>query len=277
MARHPLRPHTPAFKAKVALAALKGDKTLAESAEQFDVHPNQITDWKTRLAEGAAIVFGEDRAEEQAKVDVTRMQAKVGELALANDFFGKCAGQGGFAERKAMIDPEHALPISKQAEELQVSRFTVYYHPRPISDADLFLMRRIDELHLNYPIAGSCMLRDMLSQQGPEVGRRHVRTLMRRMAIETLYRKPNTSKPAPGHRIYPYLLRGLAITRPNQVWAMDITYSPMARGFVYLAAVLDWFSRRVLAWRLSITMDTSFSIEALEEVMRIYEPVHDSP
>jgi putative transposase len=169
-----------------------------------------------------------------------------------------------------MIDPEHVLPISKQAEELQISRSTVYYHPRPLSDADLFLMRRIDELHLNYPFAGSRMLRDMLSQQGLEVGRRHVRTLMRRMAIETLYRKPNTSKPAPGHRIYPYLLRGLAITRPNQVWATDITYIPMARGFVYLAAVLDWFSRRVLAWRLSITMDSSFCIEALEEAMRIY-------
>jgi putative transposase len=169
-----------------------------------------------------------------------------------------------------MIDPEHVLPISKQAEELQISRSTVYYHPRPISDADLFLMRRIDELHLDYPFAGSRMLRDMLSQQGLEVGRRHVRTLMRRMAIETLYRKPNTSKPAPGHRIYPYLLRGLAITRPNQVWAMDITYIPMARGFVYLAAVLDWFSRRVLAWQLSITMDTSFCIQTLEEAIRIY-------
>ena len=128
-------------------------------------------------------------------------------------------------------------------------------------------MRRIDELHLNYPFAGSRMLRDLLWQQGLEVGRRHVQTLMRKMAIEAIYRKPNTSKPAPGHRIYPYLLRDLAITRPNQVWAMDITYIPMARGFVYLAAVVDWFSRRVLAWKLSITMDTSFCIEALEEAL----------
>jgi putative transposase len=114
------------------------------------------------------------------------------------------------------------------------------------------------------------MLRDMLSQQGFEVGRRHVRTLMRQMAIEAIYRRPNTSKPAPGHRIYSYLLRGLAITRPNQVWAMDITYIPMARGFVYLAAVVDWFSRRVLAWKLSITMDVSFCIEALEEALSNY-------
>jgi len=131
-------------------------------------------------------------------------------------------------------------------------------------------MRRIDELHLDYPFAGSRMLRDLLSHQGLEVGRRHVRTLMRRIGIEALYRKPNTSKPAPGHKIYPYLLRGLAITRPNQVWATDISYIPMARGFVYLAAVTAWFSRCVLSWRLSITMDTSFCIEALDEALRLH-------
>src|SRR5579872_2302864 len=169
-----------------------------------------------------------------------------------------------------MIDPEHALPILKQAEELEIARSTVYYRPRAVPDADLMLMRRIDELHMNYPFAGSRMLRDMLWREGLEAGRRHVRTLMRRMAIETLYRKPNTSKPAPGHRIYPYLLRGLAITRPNQVWAMDITYIPMARGFVYLAAVIDWFSRRVLAWRLSISMAVDFCTEAVEEALARY-------
>ena len=166
-----------------------------------------------------------------------------------------------------MIDPEHDLPIQKQAEVLEISRSTVYYQPRPVSAENLWLMRRIDELHLNYPFAGSRMLRDLLGHQGLEVGRRHLRTLMRRMGIEAIYRRPNTSKPAPGHRIYPYLLRGLAITRPNQVWAMDITYIPMARGFVYLAAVVDWFSRRVLAWKLSITMEASFCIEALEEAL----------
>jgi putative transposase len=166
-----------------------------------------------------------------------------------------------------MIDPEHDLSIKQQAVALGISRSSVYYMPRPVSDGDLMLMRRIDELHLEYPFAGSRMLRDMLSQQGLEVGRRHVRTLMRKVSIEAIYRRPNTSKPAPGHRIYPYLLRGQAITRPNQVWAMDITYVPMARGFVYLAAVVDWFSRRVLAWRVSITMDASFCIEALEEAL----------
>ena len=170
-----------------------------------------------------------------------------------------------------MIDPEHDLPIQKQAEVLEISRSTVYYQPRPVSETDLWLMRRIDELHLNYPFAGSRMLRGLLRQQGLEVGRRHVKTLMRRMGVEAIYRRPNTSKPAPGHRTYPYLLRGLAITRPNQVWAMDITYIPMARGFVYLAAVVDWFSRRVLAWKLSITMEISFCIEALEEALTTNE------
>jgi putative transposase len=131
-----------------------------------------------------------------------------------------------------MIDPEHDLSIQKQAEVLDISRSSVYYQPRPVSESDLWLMRRIDQLHLDYPFAGSRMLRDLLWQQGLVIGRRHVRTLMRKMAIEAIYRRPNTSKPAPGHKIYPYLLRDMAITRPNQAWAMDITYIPMARGFV---------------------------------------------
>jgi putative transposase len=166
-----------------------------------------------------------------------------------------------------MIDPSHGLSMSRQAKALNISRGCVYYEPRPVPAGDLAIMRRIDELHLDYPFAGSRMLRDMLHREGIEIGRRHVATLMKRMGIEALYRRPNTSKPAPGHKIYPYLLRGLKVERPNQVWAMDITYIPMARGFVYLAAVVDWFSRRVLAWRLSITMEAAFCIEALEEAL----------
>ena len=156
-----------------------------------------------------------------------------------------------------MIDREHDLSITKQAEVLKISRGSVYYLPRPVSSADLAIMRRLDRLHLEFPFAGSRMLRDLLAAQGCKIGRRHVKTLMRRMGIEALYRRPRTTKPEPGHKIYPYLLRGMEITRPNQVWAMDITYIPMARGFVYLAVVIDWVSRRVLAWRLSITMEAS--------------------
>jgi len=166
-----------------------------------------------------------------------------------------------------MIDREHDLPITRQATALNINRGSVYYLPRPVSAADLAIMHQMDEMHLDFPFAGSRMLRDLLNAEGVVIGRRHVATLMKRMGIEALYRRPSTSKPAPGHKIYPYLLRNLPVTRANQVWAMDITYIPMARGFVYLAAIIDWFSRRVLSWRLSITMEAGFCIEALEEAL----------
>ena len=166
-----------------------------------------------------------------------------------------------------MIDRAHGLPISRQTKALGVSRGCVYYKPRPVSPEDLALMRRIDELHLERPFAGSRMLRDFLAREGVEVGRRHVATLMKRMGIEAIYRRRNTSKPTPGHKIYPYLLRGVSITEPNHVWASDITYIPMALGFLYLVAIIDWASRAVLAWRLSNTMDTGFCIAALDEAL----------
>jgi putative transposase len=169
-----------------------------------------------------------------------------------------------------MIDRSHDLPLARQAALLRLSRSQLYYEPRPVPAAELAIMRRIDALHLDYPFAGSRMLRDLLRGEGVVIGRDLVRTMMRRMCIEALYRRPNTSKPAPGHKIYPYLLGGLAVERPNQVWAMDITYIPMAHGFVYLAAVMDWSTRRVLAWRLSITMEVDFCIEAVEEALATY-------
>src|SRR5918995_7347077 len=166
-----------------------------------------------------------------------------------------------------MIDRSHALPITSQAKALNISRSGIYCLPRAVPAADLAIMRRMDELHLDFPFAGSRMLRDLLKAEGVKIGRCHVATLMKRMGIEALYRKPATSKPAPGHKIYPYLLRGMTIDRPNQAWAMDITYVPMARGFVYLAAVVDWFSRRVLSWRVLITLEAAFCIEALEDAL----------
>lgn len=169
-----------------------------------------------------------------------------------------------------MTSRDHDLILTRQAELLGISRGSLYYERRPVSTDDLKLMRRIDELHMEYPFAGSRMMKGLLRQEGFTAGRLHVATCMKRMGIEALYRRPNTSKPAPGHKVFPYLLRKLAVTRPNQVWAMDITYVPMARGFVYLVAVLDWFSRKVLAWRLSVTLETAPCIEALEEAMRRY-------
>ena len=166
-----------------------------------------------------------------------------------------------------MIDRQHKLPISHQAKVLNISRGAVYYRPRPISDRDQALMNRIDRLHTAFPFAGARMLKGLLRQEGHHVGRKHVATLMKRLGIEALYRKPRTTKRHPGHKVYPYLLRHLDVTRPNQVWAMDLTYIPMAKGFVYLTAVVDWYTRKVLAWRISTTMEVHACGDALEEAL----------
>jgi putative transposase len=169
-----------------------------------------------------------------------------------------------------MIDPSHRLPIVRQAQLLDLSRSSVYYRPQPTSDADLALMRRIDELHLEHPFAGSRMLRDLLRREGFDVGRKHVTTLMRKMGIEALYQKPRTSGRDREHPVLPYLLRGMTIDRTNQVWAMDTTYIPMRRGFVYLTAVVDWASRRVLAFRVSISLAADAAVDALKEAIARY-------
>nr|WP_085954663.1 IS3 family transposase [Paraburkholderia hospita] len=271
MTKRNRRTHSPAFKAKVALAALKGDKTLAELAQQFDVHPNQITDWKKQLQERVADVFEAGNAGPAAPpVDVKVLHAKIGQLTLENGFFRKRAQQGGTAGRKAMIDRDHALPVTQQARLVGISRSSAYYQSRGVSEADLKLMRRIDELHLEHPFAGARMLARLLRREGIEVGRRHVSTLMKRMGVEALYRKPNTSRKHAAHRIWPYLLRNRKIDRANQVWAIDTSYIPMARGFVYLTAVVDWASRRVLAHRVAITLESCHAVEALEEAFAKY-------
>ena len=164
-----------------------------------------------------------------------------------------------------MINREHDLPIKRQAERLGLSRGSVYYLPRPVSEADLALMRSIDKLHLEHPFMGARFLRRMLRREGFTVGRRHVSTLMQRMGIEALCPQPGTSKANPGHKIYPYLLRKLAITRSNQVWALDTTYIPMARGFVYLTAVVDVASRKVFAHKVAITLEACHAKQVIEQ------------
>jgi putative transposase len=169
-----------------------------------------------------------------------------------------------------MIDRTHDLSVTRQAELVGISRGSVYYLPRLVSEADLALMRRLDELHLEHPFMGARMLRDQLHREGITAGRRHITTLMQRMGIEALCPQPGSSKPALGHKVYPYLLRKLAITRPNQVWALDTTYIPMARGFVYLTAVVDVFSRRVLAHRVAITLEAIHAKEVIEQALAKY-------
>ncbi len=169
-----------------------------------------------------------------------------------------------------MIDPKHILPLTRQSQILELSRSSLYYEAVPISDRDLALMRLIDEIHLKYPFYGSRRMRNELRDLVHDVGRGHVSTLMQKMGIRALYQKPRLSEPHPGHKVYPYLLRGVEISRANHCWTTDITYLPMARGFCYLVAIMDWASRRVLAWRLSNTLDASFCTEALEEAIRKY-------
>jgi len=166
-----------------------------------------------------------------------------------------------------MITNTHPLPVARQAALMGISRSNVYYLPAPVPEFDLALMREIDEWHLKYPFLGSRQLAKMLKRRGHVVGRCHVGTLMERMGIAALYRKPNTSKRHPAHRIYPYLLRNLVIDRANHVWATDITYLPMKQGFVYLAAVMDWATRRVLSWRVSNTLTSDFCVDAVEEAI----------
>ena len=169
-----------------------------------------------------------------------------------------------------MIDTDHPLPVTRQARLLDLSRSSVYYQPIPMSSGELALMAAIDEIHTKLPFYGIRRIRGELIERGFDIGRRHVATLMRRMGIEAIYPKRRLSLPHPGHKVYPYLLRGLDITAAGHVWCTDITYLPMARGFCYLTAIMDWASRRVLSWRISNTLDADFCIDALEEALERY-------
>jgi putative transposase len=175
--------------------------------------------------------------------------------------------------RREVVDHSHAsLSIVRQCRLLDISRSGLYYQPKGISEEDLILMKQIDRQYLATPFYGARKIAAWLKSQGQLVNRKRIRKLMRLMGLKAIYRRPRTSQPTPGHKIYPYLLGGIAITRPNQVWAADITYIPMKRGFLYLVAIIDWYSRYVLSWRLSNTLDADFCVEALEEALRKGRP-----
>ena len=238
-----------------------------------EVHPNQVCAWKRQAVEGLDEVFSQPGSRRGGDHDATirNLHAKIGELTVERFFSARVAALSR-PERAAMVDRGCGLSLSRQCDLLDVSRSSQYHVPLGESAENLALMRRMDELHLAHPFYGSRQMARHLRRDGVVAGRHRVRRLMRLMGMEAVYRRPRTSVANPEHRVYPYLLRGLAIERPDQVWCADITYIPVSQGFFHLVAVMDWASRHVLSWRLSNTMDSAFCVEALAAALRFGTP-----
>jgi putative transposase len=267
------RQHSAQFKAQVGLDALKGIEPVHAIAAKHGVHPVQVTQWKKEAAERLPEVFARkgsvDAAE--AKEREKELYEEIGRLKMELEWLKKKLASSSVKDRRRMIEPEHPkLPILRQCELLGLARASYYHRPEPEPDENLRLMRVIDETYLAYPVFGSRQMARWLRRQGHVVNRKRVQRLMRLMGLEAIYQKPNTSRKHPYNPVYRYLLRRLKVDRPNQVWAMDITYVPIQGGFIYLCAVIDWYSRAVLAWELSNTQDAGFCARAVARAIDEY-------
>nr|WP_254433771.1 IS3 family transposase [Paracoccus yeei] len=266
------RNHDAAFKARVALEAVKGERTVSELAAEYGVHPTMIHQWKRSLLEGAAGIFERGgkaaAAAEVAEETVRDLHAKIGELAVANDFLFTKAQALDRQVKRGMVEKNHpSLSVGAQCRLLSISRSSFYYAPQGETAMNLDLMLLIDKQFLEAPFYGVRQMTWHLQNEGHGVNQKRIRRLMRLMRLMPIYQRPNTSKPRKGHKTYPYMLGGLRVDRPGQVWCADITYLPMRRGFLYLVAIMDWLTRKVLAWRISNTLEADFCVEALNEAI----------
>ncbi|MGA8556396.1 MAG: IS3 family transposase [Candidatus Acidiferrales bacterium] len=262
------------MKARIALEAIKEQKTIQEIASHYGVHPSQVMNWKRQAIQGAPALFADrrsqsDTSEEELKAELYQ---QIGQLQVELDWLKKKSGPIALEQRRGWISENPELSIRQQCRLTGISRSGWYYEAEPETAENLRLMRFIDEQYTRTPFYGIRKMTWWLGEQGYAVNPKRVRRLMRQMGLEAIYRKPRLSVPGPGHRIYPYRLRGLRIDRPNQVWSSDITYIRLRQGFLYLAAVMDWFSRYVLAWEVSVSLDTSFCLAALDWALQSGQP-----
>ncbi|WP_439800398.1 IS3 family transposase [Shimia thalassica] len=261
--------HSPELKARVALEAIREKMTLAELSKKYGVHPTQIGTWKRAAMENMATAFTRrgSAPEQVSAAKVDKLHSKIGQLVVERDFLVDASQQLPRNARQKMVSKDHKLSKRRQCALLTLSRSNLYYEPKGESAENLRFMEIIDKQFLETPWYGSRQMARHMKRNDHQCGRHRVRRLMRLMRLVPIYQEPNASKKHPQHKIWPYLLRNAVIDRPNQVWCADITYIPMRRGFLYLVAIMDWYSRKVLAWRLSNSMDADFCVEALKEAL----------
>ncbi|MCE2983289.1 MAG: IS3 family transposase [Parachlamydia sp.] len=265
------------LKKKIAIEAIREQRTINEIANEHQVHPAQIRKWKKELLDGATSIFEDPRRRDsdlkRQEQQESVLQQKVGQLIIENDWLKKKPRSLTTSEKRALIESDHPrISISRQCSLVDLPRSCYYYEPCQVNKEDLFLMRLMDEQYTNHPSSGSRTMKGILLNNGFDIGRNRIRRLMQVMGLVAVYPKPRTTLISQGHKKYPYLLRNIIIDRPNQVWCMDITYLRMKNTYMYLTAVMDWYSRCVLGWRLSNTMDCSFCLEAVEEALNYGKP-----